>query len=556
MDRGTHPVPVGIAIRQDHGVHHLNSVLANEMRNIGVAEHQCLVERSAVELKSLKSVVHVTTIQRIVLLATTRVELSSEEQIRQLLDELSTGNTRANELEHLNVLHVLLVVLDRTLVVEEVTKIELGAIQIAGIAVVPDVLIGGGDHPIRESLQLERDPSLLAEHRQHHRLLGGFEDRIGHRPGPVENDQEPVVLPVPDDLVLGEDVLGPAVVDHLHGVETTALGDHGPLVLVGSLLHLELLDHVVHGTLLTGEPLVEPLARGLACIRDSLLGGCHDPSRRSGGREGIWVGVADPLRDLLNRNENLLDVAGRDHGVRRILGVGTVFSEVVGDVLVHQLLRADDHRTTLTVSTGPLGVRGIERTMEGSLFLDLLVEIPCDLDDILESLGVLHAIDPDTLLVGERNVDDSEDSQLEVQVQTIHQTCLRESTHLLDREDLVVPQPAIADHEVTLDAGVLRLDQTLDASILDDVQHTLGTVRVVRVDVHTRLEMTRLLVNRGVGEQSMSDFMPDEHVVDLTRHAGPQWEGEYPILDVERSSLGVLLVDDTDCFGRKQSGKR
>ena len=58
-----------------------------------------------------------------------------------------------------------------------------------------------------------------------------------------------MVLAVGVRLILEEDILTPTIVDHRHGIQNAGLGDFGTLVSISSLLHEEVLHHLVHGRL-------------------------------------------------------------------------------------------------------------------------------------------------------------------------------------------------------------------------------------------------------------------------------------------------------------------
>jgi len=129
------------------------------------------------------------------------------------------------------------------------------------------ILIEFVRHDTGEGVDLERNVNLLAEENQLHHLFHRFGNLVAHATRPIEEHNQPVVLTLTNRGILAEDIFGPLVVHHLHGIENTRLRDLDSLVLVCLLLHLKLLhQHVNRGLRSDDELAAFSVARFLRSI--------------------------------------------------------------------------------------------------------------------------------------------------------------------------------------------------------------------------------------------------------------------------------------------------
>ena len=176
-----------------------------------------------------------------------------------------------------------------------------------------------------EGVDLERDVDRTAEHCHLDRLSDGVLHHGVHGTGPVNGNDETMVLAVWQDGGLAEDVFGPLVVDHLLHVEDTGLGDSGTAERSGALTAHELLCHHVAGLLGLAEEcvdLIHLVGRNLALgvEFEHVLG------------VGIMIAVQG-----LPVDDDILDLVDLGHGHHLIIGLPpTIVAEIL-HVLLHGL---------------------------------------------------------------------------------------------------------------------------------------------------------------------------------------------------------------------------
>ena len=551
----------GVTIAENHGVENLDAVLGTKHGQDLMKSEDGLLQRRATErehgvsdrLRERAAVtIAVGFVQR------------EREQIAAVRDELTIVTRRGEEVKHVKRL-------------EQVADVAIGVvvgIELLGTFGVVAVL---EPNTIGESVEIERNVGATTEHGERDRLLDSGKQIVLHRTRPVENDHEPVVLATVDDSVLGEDILGPLVVDHLDRVETPGLGDVGATMFVRSLTHLELLDEIVHGRLLVVHELV---TQGVLRRERVPMIGEHTSIH-------LAVVIAIPRRhhhvvDRIGRHDDAIHVHARqinDPGlvcvVPRSLRLGVVERSLRGrfEHTLAGVATSGSVRTVLLLTIGgtvgllitiiiTVATSGDNQVRLGVghlllLFESVLIQITRDIDDILPRLSVGKTIDERSLgVVEHRNVEDAEDAQLEVQIETIQNAHLRHTALIGDLEDVHVVQLLVAGGEVTLESGILRLDETLDAGVFDDVDHGHGVARIVGVDVHGCLEMESIVRNGRVGEQGVCDLVSDEHVVQARRHVLPLRQREDAVHHVERSSMGTVKMPHTDVLGGKETSER
>ena len=109
----------------------------------------------------------------------------------------------------------------------------------------------------------------------------------------------------------------------------------------------------------------------------------------------------------------------------------------------------------------------------------------------------------------------------------------------------------VADAKVADQARELVLHQALDSSVFDDVETILRAVEVASVD---RIDCFHERIHAGRSKERMSDFVTDEHIVELVRHVFPHGQGKHAILDIERSGLDVLVLN-VDILTSQKTGE-
>ena len=118
-------------------------------------------------------------------------------------------------------------------------------------------------------------------------------------------------------------------------------------------------------------------------------------------------------------------------------------------------------------------------------------------------------------------------------------------------EDAVFVHPIVSDAEVADQARELVLHEPLDAGVFDDVEAILRGCEVAAVD-RGDCGLERLATGRS--EERVSDFVTDEHIVELVGHVIPHGQGKHAILDIERSGMDVLMLN-VDVLTGQETGE-
>ena len=164
----------------------------------------------------------------------------------------------------------------------------------------------------------------------------------------------------------------------------------------------------------------------------------------------------------------------------------------------------------------------------------VLVQVSTDLHNLIERGCVLDAIEePRLRTLCDRDVQDTKDTQLEVQVDAVEESHLGDSTTLCQFEDVHVVQTLVPKSEVPAESGVLGLDESFDTSILNDIDDRQDVVRRIRIDVRAAGKTAPLLVNVVGSVQCVGDFVSDEHVVEVAAHVLPDGKSEDAGDDIE-----------------------
>ena len=174
--------------------------------------------------------------------------------------------------------------------------------------------------------------------------------------------------------------------------------------------------------------------------------------------------------------------------------------------------------------------------------------------DLIERLGCGNPVDERLFSIVDRNVHQTEQTKLEVQVdlihdgQVIHVECLQ--LEQISIKDLLVPRV-----EVAAASGELLLDAAFNTGILNDIDARLVSVSVQLATLRCIHCGDQIL--RG-SEQSMGNLMGDDHIAQDIAHL-PVRNDEGAGSNVKGCGLGVGLERNKDvfggeCFGEKRGG--
>ena len=168
------------------------------------------------------------------------------------------------------------------------------------------------------------------------------------------------------------------------------------------------------------------------------------------------------------------------------------------------------------------------------------------LHHILERFGFRDHIHHLLLAGRERHGEFGVLAQLEVQVQAVDERHLADRLVVQFAEHIGLQQEVVALAVVTGEAGVLGLDESFDASVLNDVDvlasHLL--VRFLGVRASQFVGQADPPVNRSV--QRVAHLMGEQQVVHLLRHASPVRHIQHTGLGVEPSVLGLGIEQHGD----------
>jgi len=236
--RNVHPVTA--TVREENAVHNLDIVVLLKGRNDVDGSKNRFVERSTTETELASH-----GRQRVAGVPTLR--LGEGVALRHSSVEFSLVHAAGEEIEQGETV---------------LTAFPCSVIRLLGTILIEFVRHGTG-----EGIHFERNVNLLAEENQLHYLFHRFDNLVAHATRPIEEHNQTVVLTIADGGSLAENILGPLVVHHLHGIERTSLGNLHPLVCICLLLHLELLrQHVNRGLGSDDELAAFSIARFLRCI--------------------------------------------------------------------------------------------------------------------------------------------------------------------------------------------------------------------------------------------------------------------------------------------------
>ena len=455
-----------------------------------------------------------------------------------------------------------------------------------------------------ECVQFARNVHTFAEPDELKCLLAGLFHHSAHRTRPVHRDDDTVVLPLGSRLVTQEDVIVELVVHQTFEVDFARERSHRVAIFIGTLLHLEPLCHLSdHLTRLASERLEISTHRV--------------QFNRSRKVSLTLLGIQDFLVHFLqlgNGTHTVLDVEGRN---LTVVPCRTILVNEVFEVLVHRTLRLGSSRTrsgivtrtslrTMTTSvvafvvalsrstfgvllftvfvtigvvtitvfvvglivtgfgvhTLAIGVFHVVHVLIGrdifafAIFLllrlgrQVLVKRLGDIENFLPTVALLNGVHECHLF--SREFDTRKCATLEVNVETVDEV---EVVRLasIKTEEVTLDHLAVPSNEVALEAGILRLDVSLDASVFDDVDEILSNIEIATNVFDVAHELLSVLERRP---QGVSDFVTDEHIVKRIRHRLPDRKRKGTRIHREGSRSGSCIVDDGDVFGGHESGER
>lgn len=233
-------------------------------------------------------------------------------------------------------------------------------------------------------------------------------------------------------------------------------------------------------------------------------------------------------------------LTGTRVGVTRIVTV---------TLLVRRIARhGNGGRLTLIVTLTVGGTVTVLLLLLGVL-LHVGLVIPNVADDALDIIERAALVDArEERLLNGREVDtrSARRTHLVVQIDTVDER-QRVEVAVLDAKEVRRGELLIRLEEVAAHTGETLLHQLLNAGVLHDV-HVRLSERSVRSTgdllSSTAPRPLHLLVSGGErSKQRVTDFVTDEHIVDLVGHASPRGKDENAVLHIERGGLrlGVVL---------------
>ena len=413
-------------------------------------------------------------------------------------------------------------------------------------------------------------------------MLDGLDDLVGHGTAPVNQHKEAVILAFRHDFDLTEDVLAPLVVGHLHGVENTSLCTTGTLVSGSGSLLVEQVNHVIHhGFLLCLQ--VGVVASSDVARRDSdtdvgiddFISGDEEVAHSiTHSRQGFHLVFACLAVDKsLHRSVHFLCCFGS-----LIVGVS------IGSVILSIVSRL--HRTVTFGFAVCLSVLAVVLTfavcvsvvitlsiafgllVTGSTFTTFLTfalcvtigsiatvffllrqfskEFFCKGNDLVESLASIATIIHRHLISGQVG---SVEHTLSEQVNVVDGVCFAVGNVSKHVTHDVVFHPLTTGFVVRTQAGELRLNHSLDANILDDVDVVLNEASVSASGVQFFLPAFKRSV------EGMRNFVGHEHVIDMAGHGIPNGQSQHTGIEVERCGFGRCIVNDNEIFSGEKASK-
>ena len=190
-------------------------------------------------------------------------------------------------------------------------------------------------------------------------------------------------------------------------------------------------------------------------------------------------------------------------------------------------------RSTVTLRCGHRNLIGFLM-----LILTILVQFFCSKKNITKRGTRFTQCQEFSLLCSEFNF--NKVTNLCIQVDAVSKS---EFSHIFffQSEEVLIRQFLITFKESLGKSSILTLHQFFDTNILNDIHILMGNLVLF------------LPVFIG-SKECVSDFVTDEHIIDTIRSTFPHRESQHTGMDVELSSLTVLVLNDK-VFCRKEFGK-
>ncbi|MEC8159593.1 MAG: hypothetical protein VX111_00535 [Planctomycetota bacterium] len=113
----------------------------------------------------------------------------------------------------------------------------------------------------------------------------------------------------------------------------------------------------------------------------------------------------------------------------------------------------------------------------------------------------------------------------------------------------VLLHPLTTGFVVGTQAGELRLNHSLDANVLDDVDVVLNEASISASGVQFFLPALKRSV------KSVRNFVRHQHVVNVAGHGIPNGQSQHTGIEVERCGFGRSIVNDSKVFSGEKASK-
>ncbi len=583
-------VRASLTIGQEAHIDNLQAIVPLELLGHGNHRVHSFIERRTTEVESRRSLggVRIRVLRDPQHHTGGHIELGLAHAARQSVEQVEVAEAEVITSSLIPVL-VLLVLLAHGGTGEGLARHLAGEVH---LRVLRRVRIG-------EQIDLVGDVDRLAEHDEVQQLVDRLAEVLAHRTRPVHAEDHAVVLTLGDLLGGEEDVISElVVVDTIH-VDDTATGRTRTARLVGSHLHLKLLDEHLDGVrAVRAEILEQLLVVEAVTLRDSdELGNDglevnedrihverrHLPPTNLRGRSVHHVLAVTLLGFRSHRTSRLAvlittgrrGVAGLGLGLGRLRAVTLVLvlllltlALTVLRLIVALVTRAIGGIVTLTLTSrlgaGVAGTRGLTlRTVVGLVLLLLrsltrtivLVDLGSESDHIVPGLHRLKARKERSFVRSHRHGSDAVDARLEVDIETVEQREIlhRFGVERLDAKEVLVEQILARFGVATLQTGEAILHLAVDTNVL---AHIEVVVNHAHIDAGIRIDSGVRLVDDGEisrSEESVTDLVSAEHIVQVTAHLLPDGESENASAGIERCSLRGRVMHDREILGSQQT---
>ena len=170
-----------------------------------------------------------------------------------------------------------------------------------------------------------------------------------------------------------------------------------------------------------------------------------------------------------------------------------------------------------------------------------LVEFTSEFDDLLEGRRFVHASHILLFVSSEWNLNQTEQSQFEVEIESVNQRKVGVESTSCDFKQVTLVQILVCTREVATKARELVFNESFDASIFNHIaEHVTHT--------GTRSVTDEVLPTFHWSMQGMGNLVADEHVVNRVVHVFPYRKNQSTRFSVECRSFGIRTMLDSDVF--------